>query len=418
LALLLVLDACGRSGTGSPIVPPKDGADAPGSGAEAGSGGSGGTPGMTAYDGASAGAGDAGLAGADGPLPALDAAAGSEAAADASMAAVSDPFVYTGSTSSREIQIFQLDMKTGALTARGSAPSGASPDYLAFHPGGKLLFALNEVTPGMVEAFSIDRTTGMLTHLNAVSSGGDGPAHISVHRSGNWLLSSNYVSGDVAALPIMADGRLGAPVAPRRAGTFAHMILDDGASGRFVFVPSKGDDRVLQFKLDETSGRLEPNTPPFVAQGGAPRHMVFDRTGHFAYLLTEAGRTVVSYRYDAATGLLSDGVGVEAAPSGDGSHIVLHPRLGFLYVSVRFYDAIAVLPIGPDGRAQAPRHVRTQIARPWDIVIDRSGKYLLVANNDSATIKVFAIDQDTGMPTLVGNGAQVAARPRFVGILP
>ena len=152
------------------------------------------------------------------------------------------------------------------------------------------------------------------------------------------------------------------------------MILDDGITGNFVFVPSKGDDRTLQFKFDATTGRLEPNTPAFVEQAGSPRHMVFDRAGRNAYLLTEAGLTVISYKYDSNTGLLSAGVRLAAAPSGDGAHILLHPTRDILYASIRFYDALAIFNLDAEGRAQPPRHVRQMIARPWDFAIDPSAQ--------------------------------------------
>ena len=70
-------------------------------------------------------------------------------------------------------------------------------------------------------------------------------------------------------------------------------------------MPSKGSNRVSQFKFDPASGKLQPNTPASVAEGGAPRHIAFHRSGRFAYLLTEGTRTVVAYNYDATTGLLS-----------------------------------------------------------------------------------------------------------------
>jgi 6-phosphogluconolactonase len=239
-----------------------------------------------------------------------------------------------------------------------------------------------------------------------------------VHKSGKWLLAANYASGEAAALPIMPDGRLGPPVAPVQAGANAHMILDDGVTGKFVFVPSKGDNRVLQFRFDEATGRLTPNTPAFVPQAGSPRHMVFHRGGRAAYLLTEAGLSVVSYKYDPDAGLLSEGVVRAAAPSGDGAHILFHPTKDFLYASVRFYDAIALFTLDGEGRAREPRHFRQQISRPWDFAMDPSGRYLLVANNQDASVKVLGINQENGDLTPVGNGASVPALPRFVGILP
>ena len=62
---------------------------------------------------------------------------------------------------------------------------------------------------GAVSSFAIDRATGALTMLNQESSGGSGPAHLSVDRSGHTVLVANYGGGSVASLPIGADGRLG-----------------------------------------------------------------------------------------------------------------------------------------------------------------------------------------------------------------
>jgi len=372
-----------------------------------------------AADGDASGTSTGGVGGAAEPG---DGAAGLDAAIDpradgAFEASVppGNPFVYVGSYQSNVIRIFELDMQTGMLTARGMADGGPSPDYIAFHPSGKYLYALNEVEPGRVVAFSITPRTGQLTRINDAASGGDGPAHISMHKSGRWILASNYDSGHAAALPLSADGQVGAPVQPVFAGIQAHMILDDGMTGKFVFVPSKGDNRVLQYRFDDTTGRLEANTPPFVAQSGSPRHMTFHRSGRYAYLLTEAGRSVVSYKYDAATGLLSDAMVLPIGQSGDGSHIALHPNKEVLYAAIRGYNAIAVLDIDAQGRAANPRYVREQLATPWDFALDRTGQYLVVANNASASVNVFRV-LDTGMLMLVGNAA-VTARPRFVGIV-
>jgi 6-phosphogluconolactonase len=358
-------------------------------------------------------------AGGQGGFDAGSSTADAGGTADRPPAVAGNHFVYVGSGGASEIRIFQLDLQTGALMPRGSAPSGPSPDYLAFHPTANYLYALNEVAAGRVVAFTVNPATGALTMLNSASSGGAGPAHISVHKSGRWLLAANYGSGEAAALPIRADGQLGPPVQPVPAGAAAHMILDDGVGGRFVFVPSKGANRVLQYRFDETTGRLTPNDPPFVAQGGAPRHMAFHRSGRYAFLLTEAGRSVVAYRYDSATGLLGGASPLQlqaSAPNADGAHILIHPTRDILYASIRFDDRIAILDIDADGRVGNPRFVEAQIARPWDFAIDPAGRYLLVANNDNATVKVFRIDETTGALTPVGAGANVAPRPRFVGI--
>jgi 6-phosphogluconolactonase len=397
----------GGSGGGGGTMSRAGGAQPPDAASE--NGGSG-APDARESDDASPGADTAAdLAAPDAPAP-----------ADAPALPTGNPFVYVGSNLGSEIRIFQLDMQTGALMPRGNAPAGMSPNYLAFHPSRKYLYALNEVNPGRVLAFSVNPTNGALTQLNSASSGGEGPAHLSVHKSGKWVLTANYDSGHAAALRIMDDGRVAEPMQPVRAGAMAHMILDDGASGRFVFVPSKGDHRTLQYKFDEATGRLEPNTPAFVTHVGPARHMAFHRSGRYAYVLTESmegGRTVISYAYDAATGLLSNPVSLEAAPMGNGAHILMHPTRDLLYACLRGYDSVALFTIDAQGRAEPPRHFRQQIALPWDFSIDATGQMMAVANNANATIRVLRIDPQTGALSLAGNGASVAGQPRFVGIL-
>jgi len=77
-----------------------------------------------------------------------------------------------------------------------------------------------------------------------------------------------------------------------------------------------------------------------------------------------------------------------------------------------------VLDLDAEGRAQNPRHFHQQISIPWDMTFAGAGKYLLVANNMSATVKVLRVDEASGAVSLMGNGASVPARARFVGVLP
>ena len=62
---------------------------------------------------------------------------------------------------------------------------------------------------GAVKGYAVDANTGKLTPLNQQISGGSGPCHISVDATGKCLLVANYGGGNIAALPIHADGSLG-----------------------------------------------------------------------------------------------------------------------------------------------------------------------------------------------------------------
>ena len=114
------------------------------------------------------------------------------------------------------IYLFEMDPSNGNLKQRELFPEGMNPSCLALDPSRTHLYAANETSTfegaasGSVSAFSIERSTGRLTLLNTVSSQGAGPAHLSVHPSGRYVLVANYAGGTIAALPIRPGGSLGA----------------------------------------------------------------------------------------------------------------------------------------------------------------------------------------------------------------
>src|SRR6185503_3726068 len=123
---------------------------------------------------------------------------------------------YTG-PKSKGIYVSRFDDKTGKLSEPQLAAETASPSFLAIHPTRKFLYAVGELDDfggkkqGAVDAFAIDAETGKLTLLNQKPSGGAGPCHVSVDKTGHAVLVANYGSGSVESLPVESDGKLGEP---------------------------------------------------------------------------------------------------------------------------------------------------------------------------------------------------------------
>src|SRR5271157_3483145 len=203
------------------------------------------------------------------------------------------------------IYLFQVDPATGKLSPRELTPNGFNPACLALDPSQTHLYSANETntyegaSSGSVSAYAIDRSSGHLTLLNTVSSQGAGPAHLSVHPSGRFVLVANYQGGTIAVLPIKPDGSLGPASDTKKdegtvsrthsatapAGSFAfsghdrphaHMIQAD-PSGKFVISTDLGLDRILAWRFDADKGTLTANDPPFVSlpTGDGPRHFAF-----------------------------------------------------------------------------------------------------------------------------------------------
>ncbi|MCH7726790.1 MAG: beta-propeller fold lactonase family protein, partial [Planctomycetes bacterium] len=113
---------------------------------------------------------------------------------------------------SKGIYQCQLDLKTGAVKSLGLAAESENPSFLAIHPSGRFVYAVNEVgnfsgtTSGAVSAFRVDPKTGKLALLNQESSRGAAPCHLVVDKAGKNVLVANYGGGSVAVLPIQKGG--------------------------------------------------------------------------------------------------------------------------------------------------------------------------------------------------------------------
>jgi len=325
--------------------------------------------------------------------------------------------------------VFRFDSKTGELTHAHTISDVVNPSFLAVHPSGRFLYAVNEITEfagsssGSVSAFTVDRTTGSLSLLNQQPSLGADPCHVSIPRTGHHVLVANYTGGSVAMYRIAADGSLGGssdfkqhsgssadpdhPTEPH-----AHSATID-PTNRFAMVADLGLDRVFVYRLDLALGRLVVNDPPYYEGklGAGPRHFDFHPSGQYAYVINELDLTLSALAYDSSRGVLTHlqtestlPVGVE--PSGSTADVHVHPSGRFVYGSNRGHDSIVVFAIDPStGRITYVENQLTGGQTPRNFAIDPTGTFLLAANQDSHTIVTFRIDAETGK--LIPTGASI-----------
>ena len=332
---------------------------------------------------------------------------------------------------SRGIYRFRFDDATGALFPDGLAVETENPSFLTSDPKGRFVFAVNENNPaGAVSAFAVAAQTAALTFLNKVASGGGSPCHLTLDRTGRFLLIANY-GGSAAVLPVAADGRLSPVVAriapegrgpkPNQDGSHVHGVYLDPAN-RLLLVPDLGIDKVLLFGFDEKSGRLTAGNPPAaaLAPGAGPRHLVLSPDNRFVYVVNENDSTVTTFAFDAAHGRLDLRGAVSTLPDGfpgpnTTAEIAVHPSGRFVYASNRGHDSIAVFAVDVSTGALRRLDVVPVGGRePRHFAIAPSGRWLLAAHQKSDTIAVFRLDPATGGLTAVG--APVKA-PRPVNIL-
>jgi len=349
-------------------------------------------------------------------------------------------FVGTYTTKgSKGIYAYKFDAATGELKNVGLAAETPQPSFLVVSHDGKFLYAANEMQDfggqksGAVSAFAVE-ASGKLKALNQLASRGADPAHITLDRTGKFLIAANYTGGNLTVFPLAADGSLseasdfvqhkGSSVnRERQEGPHPHEVVMS-PDNRFVLVPDLGLDEIVIYPFDAAKGKLEKPHSVKVEPGSGPRHIAFSKDGRFVYLMTEMKSAIVAYSYDKSDANLKELQTISTLPAdfkgeNTGAEIELHPAGAFLYASNRGdNNSIAVFAVDPkSGKLKLEQIESTQGKTPRHFTIDPSGKWLLAENQDSDTIVSFRIDSKTGRLAASGQKVEISS-PTCIVFLP
>ncbi|MGV9455402.1 lactonase family protein [Streptomyces sp. NPDC003635] len=324
--------------------------------------------------------------------------------------------LYLGTYTSAEgggrgVGIASYDAATGRVTGVGTVKDVADPSYLALHPDGRTLYAVNEREDGAVTAVRLaDRKV-----LGSRSTGGAAPCHLSVHPGGRWLLSANYGTGSVAVHPVDGSGALGertdlvahsgpAP-GPGQDGPHAHQIVTSPDGGHVLAV-DLGTDTVYTYRLDERKGTLTEVARAQARPGAGPRHLTFHPGGRYAYLANEVDNTVAVCAYDAPSGRITVGDG---QPTGTGSgtsypaQILVTANGRYAFLANRGHNSLTRYAVEADGaRLRLLGTVPVAGDFPRQIALSPDGGLLFAANQRSSTVSVFHVDDGSGELRLAG----------------
>jgi 6-phosphogluconolactonase len=326
---------------------------------------------------------------------------------------------YTGQGSDG-IYAYRFNPDNGDLRKVGLVAITDNPSFLTIDSAGRFLYAVNELdsfenkSSGAVSVFAINRETGELDLLQQINSLGAAPAHLSLDKSGRYLMVANYNGGNVAVFPVKRDGLLGlrtsliqdsgSSVNPdRQAGPHAHFIRVAN-DNKFAMVADLGIDQVLVFRFDSNTGSLTPADSGIVKlkPGSGPRHIAFSPSGKHTYVLNELTSTVTTFSYEPETGRMLEKQTISALPKNfsginTAAEIVTDAKGKFLYVSNRGDNSIGLFSINSnDGILTPVEWISSGGKIPRNFEIDPTGQWLIAANQDSDNLVLFRIDQATG----------------------
>jgi len=288
-----------------------------------------------------------------------------------------------------------------------------NPSYLAFDKTRRYLYTvhgdLNEVS-----AFKI-KADGKLSFLNTVSSQGKNPVFLTANKTNHFLFVASLQGGAIATLPIHDDGSLG------EATSVEHLegLTDTGVSHahqcqldqteQFLFVPTQsrhiGYERVWGFRINDTTGKLTRVSTVDARQYAEPRHIAFSPDNHSAYLVNEKGNAVTYYHFNEQAGTLEPRQIIPSLPEtytgeGQASAILVHPSGKFVYASNRIHESIAAYRVNEQTGFLSLLGFSSVLGKtPRFITFNHTATQLIVANEDSDTIRFFDIDATTGTLT-------------------
>ncbi len=332
---------------------------------------------------------------------------------------------YTGS-GSKGIYVYNFDAQTGKVTWISNTDSATNPSYVVVSHNGNFIYAVNETNgaiPPRVSAFSFDKKSGSLKFLNSELTGGDDPCHLALSKDDKWLVVANYSGGSVSAFPVNTDGTL---------RPYSQLIQDTGSGVdkarqqkahvheivfspdyTYLLTPDLGTDKVMIYKFNSSSKQpLSPASDSYtkVTPGSGPRHLVFSKDKKYVYLLNEMAGDIHVYNYDL--GKLKEVQQIVAHPKDfkgtiGSAEISISPDGKFLYASNRGDENnLAIFSINSStGKLSAKGYQLTLGKTPRNFIVDPTGNYLLVANQDTNNIVIFKRNKETG--SLIETGEEI-----------
>lgn len=179
-------------------------------------------------------------------------------------------FAYAADLGIDQVLIYRLDAAQATFspnaTPLAKTPPGAGPRHLTFHPNGKYVYVINELS-NSVTLFDYDSQSGALLRRQTISTlpgdfhGKSYCADLKITPNGRFLYGTNRGHDSIAAYRIGEDGRLtllGIEPSQGKGPQNLAITLD----GRLLLCANMPGNNVTVFRIDSQTGGLTPVGPP------------------------------------------------------------------------------------------------------------------------------------------------------------
>ena len=323
--------------------------------------------------------------------------------------------VFVGSNKPDGIVAFDWNSETGEFKPADIAARIANVDWITYSPDRRYLFAASEVDSfngkptGGVASYAVEN--GTLRPLSSQNSASKGTCHIALDHTGRTLLSADYGGGSAASF-LVSDGSLSeavwtehytghGPVSDRQESAHAH-FASYSPDNRFAYINDLGGDCIHIYALDATTAHLKSAGQYTAQPGSGPRTLHFHPNGTTAYSMNELTSTVDVLNWNKADGSLKFVTGVKLLPNGPdgkstGCDTVITKDGRNVYFANRGDDFIYAFRADPaTGELKPIGRTPSGGKTPRNFVLDPTERWMVVANQNSDQLSVFARNRRTG----------------------
>jgi 6-phosphogluconolactonase len=320
------------------------------------------------------------------------------------------------------------------LTPVGVAAKIPSVAWITFSPNREFVFTASELDTfngkptGEVASFRVEN--GELHPLSAQNSASVGTCYVAVDHTGHVLISADYGGGSASSFLISSSGSLSplvwtehytfhGPNADRQQSAHAH-FASFSPDNRYAYINDLGGDVIHIYSLNAATAVLTP-AGTYHARGGAgPRTLHFHPNEHTAYGVNELDSTVDVLDWSKADGSLTLVKRIDLLPEGyhglsRACDTVISKNGRFVYFANRDNDFLYSLRADPKTGALTPIGRSSCGGKiPRNFVLDPTEHWMLVANQDSNRISVFARNPETGVLAQEGKSFAAATPMRIL----
>jgi len=329
--------------------------------------------------------------------------------------------VLIGSHGDNGILAYDWDPDTAALTPAGVAANIPKVAWLATTGGtgsSKFVFSASELDTfngkptGEVASFQV--AGGELQPLSARNSAGTGTCHVAADHTGRMLIAADYTGASAASFRI-ENGKLSeavwtehytehGPNPVRQPIAHAH-FASFSPDNRFAYINDLGGDCIHIYKPNPATAEMTPAGIYRGAPGSGPRTLHFHPNGHTAYSMNELVSTVDVLEWHKTDGSLTLVTTVNLLPAdykpsavaSTGCDTVISRDGLFVYFANRGDNFLYAFKAEfATGKLTPMKRSNCGGKTPRNFTLNPTERWMLVANQDSNLISVFARDPLTG----------------------